>query len=397
MPVAGKDSATEILQSIRAIAPTLMDHVEEGENSGRLPAPVIGALREAGLYRLFLPKSLGGYELDPLAVARITEAVALHNSAAAWSVMVVNTSSWWCARMPEKGIEKLFERGPESFLAGAFHPPMKATPTEGGYMVNGRSPLVSNIHEAQWIFVTAFLMDGQQVKMNEGRPEMIIVAMKAEDCRIIDTWQSVGMKATDSNDVMAVNVFVPGYLGHPLSPQFEPNKYFGSPLYRYPALGASIGSLITPVALAVARNAIEELKGLASSKIPFGSAVSIRDRGTVQRKLGMAEASLQSSKAFLQQEMEYCWEKTKNNLPISIEERANLLLALTHANQTCLQAVDLMYSAAGTTGIYLRNKLAHYFMDAQVIRHHGFSNESRYETAGQMLMGLEPDLPVVMF
>ena len=74
---------------------------------------------------------------------------------------------------------------------------------------------------------------------------------------------------------------------------------------------------------------------------------------------------------------------------------ANIVPAAAHANQTCVQAVELIYSAAGTTGIYLRNKLAHYFTDAQVLRQHGFMNESRYETAGQVFFGFPPDLPLI--
>jgi hypothetical protein len=57
----------------------------------------------------------------------------------------------------------------------------------------------------------------------------------------------------------------------------------------------------------------------------------------------------------------------------------------------------MMYTAAGTNGIYTKNKLANYFADAQVIRQHGFANESRYETAGQVYLGLPPDLPVLAF
>jgi hypothetical protein len=56
-----------------------------------------------------------------------------------------------------------------------------------------------------------------------------------------------------------------------------------------------------------------------------------------------------------------------------------------------------MYSAAGTSGIYTKNKMANYFADAQVIRQHGFANDSRYETAAQVYLGLPPDLPVVAF
>ena len=82
---------------------------------------------------------------------------------------------------------------------------------------------------------------------------------------------------------------------------------------------------------------------------------------------------------------------------ISLEEKADLLLAATHANQSCLEAVELVYTAAGTNGIYMKNKMAHYFIDAQVLRLHGFMNESRYETAGQIHFGLPPDLPLITF
>ncbi len=59
----------------------------------------LNALREAGLLRLFLPKSLGGIEAEPLTVAKAVEAVSRHNATAGWTMMVANVSSWWCARL----------------------------------------------------------------------------------------------------------------------------------------------------------------------------------------------------------------------------------------------------------------------------------------------------------
>jgi alkylation response protein AidB-like acyl-CoA dehydrogenase len=386
-----------LLEKAAEIGPVISQYIDEDENNRRISKPVLQALREAGFLRLFLPKSLGGLEADPLPAAKVVEEVARYNTAAGWSMMVANVSTWWCNRLSEKGVEEIYKNGPDTFIAGAFHPPMKATPVEGGYSINGKSPLTSNVHEAQWIFVSAFVMEKGQMKIHNGIPEIIGVFMNSADCEIIDTWYTLGMKATDSNDVAAKDVFVPGYRTYPLAPEFQPNSYYMSPLYQFPAIGASIASLIAPVALAVARNAIEELKALAEKKVPFGSAVSIRERGSVQKKLGMAEAFVQSSRAYLFHTIAECWDKTMGGEKLTLEERAKLLLAVTHTNQTCVQAVDLMYSAAGSSGIYTRNSLAHYFTDAQVIRQHGFSNDSRYETAAQIYFGLQPDLPVIMF
>jgi alkylation response protein AidB-like acyl-CoA dehydrogenase len=386
-----------ILQSASELGPVISQYIDEEENNRRLSKPVLDALRGAAFHRLFLPKSLGGLEADPVTVAKLIEEVALHNTAAGWSMMVANVSTWWCRWLPEKGIEEIYKDGPDTLIAGAFHPPMMATPVDGGYRINGRSPLTSNVHEAKWIFVTALVMEQGQVKMNNGIPEIIGVLMNREHCQIIDTWFTLGMKATDSNDIAANEVFVPNHLFFPLAPELVPNRYYKGELYQFAAIGASVASLIAPIALAVARNAINELKALAEKKTSLGSVVPLRERGAIQRKLGMAEALVQSSRAYLYHSIAECWNKTLAGEKLSLEDKAGLLLAAAHTNQSCLQAVDMMYSAAGSSAIYTRNKLAHYFTDAQVIRQHGFANESRYETAAQVYFGLQPDLPVLVF
>lgn len=385
------------MQTVSELGRVISQNIDEEEKNRRLSKPVLDGLRGAGFHRLFLPKSLGGLEADPVTVAKLIEEVAIHNTAAGWSMMVANVSTWWCRSLPEKGIEEIYKDGPDTLIAGAFHPPMMATPVDGGYRINGRSPLTSNVHEAKWIFVTALVLEQGQVKMNNGIPEIIGVLMNAEHCQIIDTWFTLGMKATDSNDIAANDVFVPNHLFFPLVPEFESNHYYKGSLYQFAAMGASVACLIAPIALAVARNAIQELKLLAEKKTSFGSVVPLRERGAIQRKLGMAEALVQSSRAYLYHTITECWNKTLTGIKLSLEEKAGLLLAAAHTNQSCLQAVDMMYSAAGSSAIYTRNKLAHYFTDAQVIRQHGFANESRYETVAQVYFGLQPDLPALVF
>jgi indole-3-acetate monooxygenase len=386
-----------LVQVAAGLSSILSQPIAEEENNGRLSAPVVHALKEAGFYKLYLPKSLGGLEADPVTVAKVVEEVAKHNTAAGWSLMVANSPLNMAGRLPEKGIEEIFVSAPDTFIAGSVHPPMMATRVDGGYRINGRNALVSNVHEAQWIMVLGLVMEGGQPKMNNGHPELIGAYLKATDCRIIDTWNVLGMRATDSNDIEAKDVFVPDQRVFPLIPEFHPGPHFEGPLYRFPAAGANIGCLLTPVSLAVARNAIAELKALAEKKTPLGSMVPIRERGVMQRKLGRAEALVQSARIYLHSKLAECWNKVVAGATISLEEKADLLLAATHANQSCIEAIELVYTAAGTNGIYMKNKLAHYFCDAQVLRQHGFMNESRYETGGQVHFGLFPDLPIITF
>ncbi len=387
----------DLEKKAREIGPEINKNVEEEENNRRLSPSTIKALRNAGFFKLSLPKVLGGLESDPVTTARVIEEVAKHNTAAGWSLMVANTIPMMIVRLPDEGISALYDKNPDTFIAGSVHPPMNATPVNGGFSITGRNPLFSNAHEAQWLFVLAFVMEQGNMKMHDGHPQMIGAVLKASDCEIIDTWHTIGMKATDSNDVSVKEVFVPDYLTFPLDPEGVPNPRFTGPLYRFPASGANIACLFPPVSLALARNAINELKALAAKKTPLGSIVSISQKGAMQRKLGIAEALVQSSRAYLYEAIAECWEKTKAGENVSREDKARLLLAATHTNQSCTRAVDLMYSASGSTAIYTRNKIAHYFADAQVVKQHGFVNESRYETAAQIYFGLPSDLPLVEF
>jgi alkylation response protein AidB-like acyl-CoA dehydrogenase len=383
------------VQSANKLGLLISQNINEEENNGRLSSAVVNALSEVGFYKLFLPKSLGGLEAEPLTVAKIVEEVASHNTAAGWSLMVANTTLLMLSRLPEKGVEEIYNGNPDAFIAGTVHPPMMATRVDGGYKINGRNPLVSNVHEAQWIMVLAIVMENGQPKMIDGHPEILGVYMRASDCKIIDTWQVIGMHATDSNDIEAKDVFVPEHRVCALMDEFKPGHHFAKPLYHFPAAGGNIACLLAPVSLAVAQNAIQELKTIANKKTPLGSMVTIRERGVIQRKLGMAEALVRSSRIYLHDTIEKCWQRTLAGESISLEEKAGLALAAAHTNQSCVQAVELMFTAAGSSGIYKKSKMAHYLSDAQVLRQHGFMNESRYETAAQVFFGLPPDLPII--
>jgi alkylation response protein AidB-like acyl-CoA dehydrogenase len=387
----------DLVKVAGGLSSVLSKNIADEENSGRLSAAVVDALKDAGFYKLYLPKSLGGLEVDPLTMAKVIEEVATHNSAAGWSLMVANTTLNMAGRLPEEGIKEIFGSGADTFVAGSVHPPMMATRVDGGYLIKGRNALVSNVHEAQWIMVLALVIEGGQPKIHNGHPEILGVYMKAGDCKIIDTWSVLGMRATDSNDVEAKDVFVPDHRLFALSPEFRPNHYFEGPLFRFPAAGSNIACLLPPVSLAVASNAINELKAIADKKVSLGSTVPIRDKGVVQRKAGRAQALIQSARIYLHTKIAECWNRVLAKETISLDEKGGLLLAATHANQSCAEAVELVYTAAGTHGIYLKNKLAHHFTDAAVLRLHGFMNESRYETAAQVYFGLPPDLPIITF
>lgn len=386
----------ELIESAIGLGPVIREHAQEAERQRRLSRPVVDAMREAGLLRMYVPKSLGGLEVDPITCARVVEEISPFDSAAGWAIMVANAVPWWCARLPNEGAEELYADTPNAIIATAFHPPVRATPTTGGYRLTGRSPLASNIHEATWVLLTALVMDGDQPKMTDGTPEVIGAIFPAEMGQILDTWDSLGMRGTDSNDIAVSDLFVPASRTFRFLPEFEPGSHYRGALYRAPAMGAALASW-APIGLAIARAAISEFCALAQKKTPFVSTTLLRDRAAIQAKVGRAEAILRSARLFLYDTLGEAWERTLAGQPSSLMQKADLLLASVQAMNAAATAVDLMYSAAGSSAVYTKSPLERHFRDIQVLKQHGFLSENRYETAGQVYLGLPPDLGLVTF
>jgi alkylation response protein AidB-like acyl-CoA dehydrogenase len=380
----------------RAIAPIIREHADTAERERRIAPAVLQAMREAGLFRMFTPRILGGFETDPITAARVTEEVAYADSAAAWTLQAGNTGSWWAGHFPEDGVAELFSDGPDLMMAASFSPPHRAESVPGGYRFTGRGSLASTIHDCPWLMMTALVFDGEQPRMTSLGPTVVGLVLRTSEVRIIDTWQSLGMRGTDSNDVAAEGVFVPEPRSFVLAPSYQPASQFSGPLYRLPAL-ASTDVIIAPVALAIARSAIEAVYELADRKTPMGSLKTIRHKPAVQEAVADVEAQLRAARLLFYETVNATWQLALGNQSATLAQRADLLLASAHAVRTSARVADLMHRMGGTSGIYARNRLERHFRDAQTVRHHGLLSESRLETVGQVYLGLEPDFGFVAF
>jgi alkylation response protein AidB-like acyl-CoA dehydrogenase len=393
---ATRQDRDQVLGKARGLGPLIREHADQAEQRRRLAPEVVAGLRQAGLFRLLLPRPLGGHELDPATCALVVEEIAGFDSAAGWALQAGNEGAWWAARLPTEGTEEVYRGDPSAVVSAAFHPPQQAVETAGGYRITGRGPLASNIHDAGWLFVTAVVMDGDRPRMANGIPTMLGVMLRAAEVKVVDTWYSLGMRGTDSNDVLMDSVFVPKARVFPLTPDFEPGAHHRGPLYRIPGISAG-GFLIAPVPLAVARNAIGEVKALAQKKTAFGFARPLRDRPAVQTAVARAEAMLRSARLLFYDTLEQAWAQAVRGERFTLEQKADLLLAGAHAATTAGKVTDLMHRVAGTTGIYTRSPLERHFRDAQTLRHHGFLSENRFEAVGQVYLGVEPEFPMVAF
>ena len=377
----------ELLDVALELGPLIREHSAEGESNRRVPAAVIQAMKDAGLVRMMTPKSVGGLELDPVTSARVFEEVARFDSAGSWILQAANSGDFYCARLPDEGAEEIYANGPDTVIALSVHPAMEATPVEGGHRVSGQSHLGSGINDADWIMVLV---------QSPGDEGLLGAFLPKREVTVVDTWDSMGMRGTDSNTATVEDAFVPSARTWPLQPTFEPGSHFKGPLYRYPSLGEGI-VVLAPVALGVARLAIDEFKQLALGKTPFMSATSLSERPVAQMALGKAEGVLCAARSFFYATATEAWERTLAGRASTKEEKGKLMLAAVHLMQSCVEAVDHVCGVAGTSGIYTRSPLERAFRDVHTARHHGWVSETRYGTYGQIVLGLEPDFPLALF
>ena len=388
---------TILIEAARRIAPVIREHYDEAERERRLSLPVLAALHDAGLLRMCTPRSLGGLEVDPLTRALVIEEISGHDTAAGWTLANPLDWAYLCARLPDAGAEEIYSRGANVVIAAQFGRPMQAAPAQGGYRITGRAPFVSNCHDANWIATTAAVMAGDPARTADtGEPEVVMAYLPRDSCQVIDTWHVMGMRGTGSHDVAVTDVFVPTARTFPLVPEYTPGFHYQGPLYQFPLVGI-VASNLPPLLLAVARRAIEEVSALAQGKVPVAASTVLRERASAQAKLAQAEAILRAGRVLLYDTLSDTWEAIVAGETLSLRHKADVLLAMTHAVQSAVQTVELMYRVAGTSGVYTRSPLERYFRDVQVLRHHAFGAETRYETVGQVYLGLSPDFPVLAF
>jgi alkylation response protein AidB-like acyl-CoA dehydrogenase len=382
----------EMLQAVERISPTITRFAEEAEQRRRLPQPVVDAMRDAGLFRLWAPKAFGGYEYDPVSAFRIFEAIAKVDSAAGWNLQLSSAIHPFIARLPDTGAAEIFEKGPDQIMGGALFPPGKATPVKGGYTLSGRWPFVSGCHQCAWFMAPSFVMEAGLPKLHtNGEPVQILVFFSSEKVEIVDTWHTMGMRGTGSHDIIAKEIFVPTRRTAPMAPLENTGKAYRGGLYRL-SVWSSLAALAPP-ALGVASAAISSLIELAKQKTPFYTTRPLRERVEAQSKVAQAEAMVGAGRAYLYEAVQQGMALTATGEPLPLAQKMKIQLATTYAIQSAANAVDIVHSLAGSSAIRKKYKFQQYFRDIHTITQHAHSSTARYQNVGNLMFGLDMDWP----
>jgi indole-3-acetate monooxygenase len=385
--------ASSFIDAAKGLAPRIQASAEEIEQSRRLPLPLVEAMAQAGLFRLWIPRALGGEEADPMTLVRVVEEVSRADGAAGWCIAIGGENGAFGGYLPAEAAREIYGSDPHVRTAGAFRPFGDAAVEDGGYRATGRWPLGSGCQHSSWIVGGCRILDGDQPRLRaDGSPVTRILFFPASDCEILDTWHSIGLRGTGSHDYAVADVFVPA--ARALSfrdPPVEPG-----PLYAIPTI-ALFATVLAAVPLGIARHAIDILRDLAKTKIASHSRRSLNEDATMQANLGIAEATLRSARAFLYETLGKTWETVSAGQEVGIKQRAMLWLASTHAATAAKQAAELMFSAGGSASPYASAGVERCVRDIHAAGQHIVLAPPNYQMAGQAFLDLDMRTSLLLF
>ena len=159
MPDAAR---SPFIEAARGLAPQIRAAADEVESSRRLPSPLVEAMAQAGLFRLWIPRAVGGEEADPATLVRVVEEVSRADGAAGWCVANGGEYGVFGGYLPAPAAHEIYGSDPHVRTAGALRAFGNAVVVDGGYRVTGRWSLGSGCQHSAWIVGGCQILDGDQ-------------------------------------------------------------------------------------------------------------------------------------------------------------------------------------------------------------------------------------------
>ncbi len=373
---AGTEAGGTIADSVAGLLPDFASRAAECDDSDRFVAENYKALKEAGLIEAAVPAELGGRgaELGELCDMLRMIAHSCGSTALAFSMHThqVAIPAWRWRHQKLAAVEPLLKRvaaeriillssGGSDWIGGSG----SATKVEGGYRIKARKVFTSGAQAGDLLMTGAILEDETPAKVLH-----FAVPMKSTEVTIVETWRTLGMRGTGSNDVVIDGLFIPD-----AGVALARNAGEWHPLFQIIATIAF--PLIYSVYLGVAESARDIALGMAAKKSPNPHLVDLA---------GRMETSLRAA----QLAHRHMIDTANSNAP-SATSVNEVMIGRTLVADHAIKTVELALELAGGAGFYRSNGLERRFRDVQGARFHPLQHGPQAAYTGSMALGLPVD------
>jgi 3-hydroxy-9,10-secoandrosta-1,3,5(10)-triene-9,17-dione monooxygenase len=362
--------AGNMLERVESLQDQFRDLSGKARQLRRVPQENIDALQDAGFFLALQPARYGGYELNPQDFFRMQCAIAEGCMSTAWASGIIAVHAFQIALMDARAQEDVWGEDIHTRVSSSYAPLGKVEPVEGGFRLSGRWGWSSGCDHCSWVLLGAIVP-------GEGFRTFLL---PNSDYEILDTWQSMGLQGTGSNDIVVEGAFVPDYRTHKQSDGFSGTnpgiEVNGAPLYRLPWAQTFIRVVSTP-AIGAAREGLRLYKNTVVSKASGDVTKLAGDVSTLER-VASATNAIDEMEALLYRNFDQMMAAVESGVSISIEDRALYRYQASLVIEKSMGVIDSLFSSAGGSSVLIDSEIQQRFLDIHTARAHVANNPTAF-------------------
>ena len=382
-------SRADPVMRARELAPAIAANADEAERTRRIPEALLEELHAARLFRMLYPRSVGGDEVEPAIYVDAVGELSKADGSVGWCVSIANSVGLFAPYLELEAARIVFGH-PRATCAWGPPNDCRAIAVPGGYRVSGRWDFASGCRHATWMGAhgTVVEPDGSLRLNDAGRPTVRTWLFPADQAKLLDNWDPIGLRGTASESYTVEDLFVPEeFTGTRENPSLRREA---GRLYAFPQQTLySVG--IASVGLGIARGMLDAFVELALRKTPRGTG-RLADNALIPAEVARAEARLSAARAYLLDTVSEIYRRAGPTAPIDVMDRARARLAGSNAITSAVAVADYTYKAAGVDAIFPGSPFERRFRDIHTLSQQIQSRDAHYETVGQVLFGNPPEV-----
>jgi 3-hydroxy-9,10-secoandrosta-1,3,5(10)-triene-9,17-dione monooxygenase len=396
-PIAGQSATSgsesgalaTVLTSANALIPRLRDRAARTEELRRLPSETERDLHETGLFRVVQPRRVGGFELDYVALVDCAELLGKGDASVSWNFANLASHHWMQGMFDRRAQDLVWDKDPSALIASSFiFPAGRARKVEGGYRLRGNWPFSSGVASCEWNMLASVVASDDEADGIEYR----IFLVHKNDYKIVDTWNSVGLGGTGSNDVEVRDAFVPDALsvavidlagGPTPGSSVNPNALYALPVFSL------FPYVLSGVALGNAQACLDDYIDVARRRASTYNRAKLGDMQSTQIKIAEASAKIDAARLIMRSNcIEVMTDARSGRIP-DMAAKTRLRRDGAFSVNLCTEAVSLLFSASGARGLFTSGVLQRQFRDAHAINSHlAFNFDAAGTNYGRVALGL---------
>ncbi len=350
------------------------------------------ALRERGFFLASLPTEYGGGGLTLSEINRLERRIAYVAPATAVAVNMHHYFVGLCADLHRAGDPSgdwVLEQAAQGAIFAAGHgeagndipvllSSSTATKVPGGYTFTGHK--IFGSLSPVWTYLGVHAMDVS----DPANPQIVhgFIHRDSPGYRIEETWDTLGMRATTSNDTILDGVFVPSNAIIKVCPAgFAGAGMFQVALFAWALLGfaAVYGS--------IAKRAFDDIVPQMHRRTSVALTRSMAYHPEVQHQIAEMRIHLEALTAHLDRVCDD-WSAGVDH---GMDWPAKIVACKYDVVNRAWAVVDAALDLSGGSGIFKRSRFEQMFRDARLGRIHPGNSLLTHELVGKLSLGINPD------